>query len=95
MSGLDQHYGIIKRTLFTEKGTTQQEYNTFTFVVHPKANKVQIRQAVEAIFKVKVTKVRTMNQNGKYRRFGASAGKTSDWKKALVTLREGDSIHQV
>ena len=87
------HYDIIRRPLFTEKGSRQQERNnTYAFQVHSGANKVEIRQAVEAIFGVKVKKVRTMNVMGKLKRVGASYGRTSDWKKALVTLVEGEAI---
>ena len=96
MADLQKHYGIIKRSLFTEKGTLQQEKsNTFAFEVHPKSNKIQVRQAIEAIFGVKVLGVRTMTVPGKIKRFGNSQGRTSPWKKALVTLREGERIHQV
>ena len=96
MADLQSHYQIIKRSLFTEKGTLQQERgNTFAFEVHPKANKIQIRQAVESIFDVKVLGVRTMRVPGKIKRFGHSQGRTSPWKKALVTLREGETIHQI
>ncbi len=87
------HYDIIRRPLFTEKGSRQQERtNTYAFEVHSGANKIEIRQAVESIFSVKVKKVRTMNVMGKLKRVGASYGRTSDWKKALVTLKEGEAI---
>ena len=93
MADLSIHYDIIKRPLFTEKGSRLQErLNTYSFQVHPGANKVEIRQAVEAIFGVKVQKVRTMSVMGKLKRVGASYGRTSDWKKALVTLSEGEAL---
>jgi large subunit ribosomal protein L23 len=93
MADLSIHYDIIKRPLFTEKGSRLQErLNTYSFQVHSGANKIEIRQAVEAIFGVKVQKVRTMSVMGKLKRVGASYGRTSDWKKALVTLSEGEAI---
>lgn len=93
MADLSIHYDIIKRPLFTEKGSRMQERNnTYSFEVHSGANKIEIRQAVEAIFGVKVEKVRTMGVMGKLKRVGASYGRTSDWKKALVTLVEGEAL---
>jgi large subunit ribosomal protein L23 len=84
---------IIKRPLITEKSTRQKEEgNQIAFVVDPKANKIEIRQAVEKLFKVKVLRVRTMNLVGKRKRLGRFFGWQSDWKKAIVTLREGDRI---
>ncbi|MEZ5990355.1 MAG: 50S ribosomal protein L23 [Planctomycetota bacterium] len=87
------HYDIIKKPLFTEKGARQAErQNTFAFEVHPGANKIEIKQAIEAIFEVSVVKVRTVNQTGKLKRVGWNYGRTPPWKKALVTLKEGDTI---
>ena len=84
---------IIKRPLITEKGTLVNELgNQVVFRVDPRANKVEIRQAVERLFKVKVDKVRTSRVLGKTRRVGRSLGRKSDWKKAYVTLAEGSSI---
>jgi large subunit ribosomal protein L23 len=84
---------IIKKPLITEKSNRKkEEENQVFFVVDPKANKVEIRQAVEQLFKVKVTQVHTMNLAGKRKRLGRSYGWKSDWKKAIVTLREGDRI---
>ena len=87
-------FEIIKTVRLTEKGTRQSEnYNQYTVVADPRANKTQIRQAVQELFKVKVTKVNTLNVRGKFRRQRtAQAGQTSDWKKAIVTLKEGDKI---
>ena len=68
------------------------EQNKYTFKVDKKANKIDIKQAVEAIFKVKVTDVKTMNVKGKLKRLGRYQGRTPDWKKAIVTLQEGDKI---
>jgi len=61
-------------------------------VVHPDANRIQIRQAVEALLKVKVEKVNIMNIRGKVKRLGRFSGRRSDWKKALVTLKEGEKL---
>jgi large subunit ribosomal protein L23 len=84
---------IIKRPLITEKSTRQKEEgNQIAFVVDLKASKIEIRQAVEKLFKVKVRRVHTMNLLGKRKRLGRFLGWKSDWKKAIVTLREGDRI---
>ena len=84
---------VIKGPVITEKGTLVNELgNQVVFRVHPQANKVEIRQAVERLFKVKVEKVRTSRLLGKTRRVGKTAGRRSDWKKAYVTLAEGDRI---
>lgn len=84
---------IIKRPLITEKGTLVNELgNQVVFRVDPRANKVEIRQAVERLFKVKVEKVRTSRVLGKTRRVGKTMGRRSDWKKAYVTLAEGSRI---
>ena len=87
-------FEIIKTVRLTEKGTKQGEaFNQYTAVADPRANKTQIRQAVQELFKVKVTKVNTLNVRGKFRRQRtASAGQTPSWKKAIVTLKEGDKI---
>ena len=86
-------YEIIKKPLVTEKGTlAQQSANQYFFAVDPKATKYDVRSAVETVFKVKVESVRTMNLAGKFKRVGKSAGRTSAWKKAIVTLKEGDRI---
>jgi large subunit ribosomal protein L23 len=84
---------VIKGPVITEKGTLVNELgNQVVFRVDPRANKVEIRQAVEQLFKVKVEKVRTSRLLGKVRRVGRSAGRRSDWKKAYVTLAEGSRI---
>ena len=87
-------FEIIKTARLTEKGTRQGEkLNQYTVVADRRANKTQIRQAVQELFKVKVVRVNTMNVRGKARRQRtAQAGKTSDWKKAIVTLKDGDKI---
>ena len=87
---------IIKTPIVTEESQIQTgKANQYTFRVAPKANKAQIRAAVEMVFpEVKVVRVNTMNYDGKLRRIMGSrrVGRTSKWKKAIVTLREGDSI---
>jgi len=86
-------YQIIKEPLSTEKTTVQKSsFNKVSFKVQKRANKVEIRRAVEAIFNVKVLNIRTINVKGKKRRVGRSIGKTSDWKKAIVTLRPGQNM---
>ena len=83
---------IILRPLITEKNTNLMAFNKYSFEVDRNANKSQIKSAVEEIFNVTVTKVHTMNMRGKLRRRGMSFGYTADWKKAIVTLAEGDRI---
>lgn len=87
-------FEIIKTVRLTEKGTRQSEnLNQYTVVADRRANKQQIARAVEELFKVKVVRVNTMNVGGKLRRQRTyQAGKTPDWKKAIVTLKEGDKI---
>lgn len=87
-------FDIIKNVRITEKGTIQAEkFNKFTLRVDPRANAIEIKKAVEDLFKVKVTKVNTSNFIGKTRRqMTKAAGKSSDWKKAVVTLKKGDKI---
>ena len=87
-------FEIVKTVRLTEKGTRQGEkLNQYTVVADRRANKIQIRHAVQELFKVKVLKVNTLNVRGKARRQRTSqAGKASDWKKAIVTLKEGDKI---
>jgi len=87
-------FEIIRTVRLTEKGTRQGEkYNQYTIVADPRANKTQIRQAVQELFKVKVTRVNTTNVRGKARRQRTTqAGQAPNWKKAIVTLKEGDKI---
>ena len=89
---MKEAHQIIKRPMITEKSTRQKEANQIAFMVDSKANKVEIRHAVEKLFKVKVLDVRTMHMLGKKKRMGRFMGMKPDWKKALVTLREGDRI---
>ena len=83
---------IIIRPLITEKNTNLMVLNKYCFEVDRAANKMQIKDAVESIFNVSVHAVHTMNVRGKLRRRGARYGYTADWKKAIVTLAEGDRI---
>ena len=84
---------VIKRPLITEKGNLQKEaYNQITFEVDKGANKIEIKNTVEKLFKVKVSKVNTLNMKGKVKRVGRSFGKKPDWKKVIVTLKEGEHI---
>ncbi|MFI5367096.1 MAG: 50S ribosomal protein L23 [Candidatus Binatia bacterium] len=84
---------VVQSPLITEKGTLVNEQgNQFLFRVRPEANKVEIRHAIEKLFKVKVEKVRTLNYLGKTRRVGRWAGKRPSWKKAYVTLAAGQRI---
>ncbi len=84
---------IIKRPIaLTEKAARLKEQNKVVFEVSPKANKIEIRQAVEAMFDVKVTDVSTLVNRGKVKRLGRRLTKRPNWKKAIVTLQEGDDI---
>jgi large subunit ribosomal protein L23 len=86
-------YDILFRPLVTEKSTAQKEqFNKVAFVVNRRANKIEIRQAVEKAFKVRVVDVCTSNVRGKKKRMGRIVGQKSDWKKAVVTLAPGDRI---
>jgi len=86
-------HSTIVRTIVTEKSSAAyQERGEYTFEVHPTANKTAIKQAVERLFGVTVTGVWTSQQRGKPRRVGTSAGLRPRWKKAIVTLKSGDSI---
>jgi large subunit ribosomal protein L23 len=87
---------VLIRPLMTEKSMQQKEtLNTVAFRVRPDANKVEIRAAVESVFNVKVTAVRTASYEGKLKRMGRFQGRRSDWKKAVVTLAPGHKIDLV
>ena len=84
---------VIKKPCLTEKGMSLQESNNQIVIkVDPRANKLEIKEAVEKLFKVKVTKVRTANILGKSKRVGRYSGSTSDWKKAVISLADGHKI---
>ena len=85
---------IIKRPLMlTEKGNALREtQNQYLFEVDRRANKIQIREAVERLFNVKVTDVHTMIVRGRMRRMGRGYAKTKNWKKAIVSVKDGDTI---
>jgi large subunit ribosomal protein L23 len=85
---------VIKRPLIlTEKGSVlREEENKYLFEVHPGANKIEIKNAVQALFKVSVEEVNTLIVRGRMRRMGRGRAKTKNWKKAIVTLSEGESI---
>jgi len=84
---------IIISPLVTEKSTIHREaHNQYSFKVDKRANKIEIKEAVERLFKVKVREVRTATVRGKVKRLGRRFGKRPDWKKAIVTVKEGDRI---
>lgn len=84
---------VIKKPLVTEKFTALKEtFNRYAFVVDKNANKHDIKKAIEAAFKVKVTDVATMNVRGKIKRQGRNEGKRPDWKKAVVTLAKDQKL---
>lgn len=86
-------YDIIRRPLITEKTNIQkEEFNQVSFEVDRRANRVQIKKAVEGIFKVRVAGVKTMQVKGKVKQRGRVVGKRRDWKKAIVKLVPGDRI---
>ena len=86
-------YDVIRRPLVTEKGVEKKEAErTLCFEVNTGANKIQIKAAVEKLFKVKVEEVRTVNQTGKMRRRGRFSGYRPDWKKAYVRLKAGEKM---
>jgi large subunit ribosomal protein L23 len=86
------HHDVILSPIVSEKSYALIENNAYTFRVHPRANKTEIRQAVEAIWNVKVVGVNTINRKGKVKRFRFTKGKRIDTKRAIVKLAEGDKI---
>lgn len=89
---IDMH-AVLVQPLLTEKITgLREKTNTVGFIVHPDANRVQIKQAVETLLKVKVEKVNVLNIRGKVKRLGRFSGRRSDWKKAFVTLKKGEKL---
>ncbi|HEX6535552.1 MAG TPA: 50S ribosomal protein L23 [Gemmatimonadaceae bacterium] len=86
------HETIIRPIVTEKSSAAYQERGEYTFRVHPDATKHSIRDAVEKLFGVHVTGVWTSNQRGKVRRMGRTVGRRANWKKAIVTLREGEAI---
>lgn len=90
---MKDHYQIVRRPLLTEKSDRLRETdNQYCFEVDRQANKLEIKQVIEELFQVKVKRVRVQNVQGKIKRMGRFAGKQADWKKAFVTLHEGEVI---
>jgi large subunit ribosomal protein L23 len=90
---MEEPHKIIRRPLITEKSTIQKEMNNqLAFEVDRRANKIEIKKAVESIFKVQVEDVRTQNYQGKIKRLGRNTGRRRHWKKAIVTLKAGQKI---
>ncbi len=83
---------IIKKPIVTEKSTRLMEMNKYTFAVDRRANKIQIKEAIETIFNVRVLDVNTMQMLGKMKRMGRHEGRRPSWKKAIVTLEPGSRI---
>ena len=89
---MNRSYDILRSLLRTEKGTSQEPFGKYIFQVSTRANKVEIAKAVEVIYKVKVKSVNTAVVPGKLKRVRQELGHTPDWKKAVVTLKEGQKI---
>ena len=85
-------YDVLVKPMISEKTIDLMENDKYTFFVAKDANKIEIKNAIEEIFKVSVVNVNTVNVHGKMKRMGRHQGRTASWKKAIVTLREGDSI---
>ena len=92
MSAKPEHYDVIRKPVITEKATMASENGAVVFEVHMDANKPQIKEAVEALFGVKVKAVNTTTTKGKQKRFRGQLGRRNDVKKAYVTLEEGNTI---
>jgi large subunit ribosomal protein L23 len=88
----ERRYEVVRRPVITEKATLLSEHNQVTFLVADDASKPEIKAAVEALFKVKVSAVNTLRHKGKQKRFRGRPGRRADTKKAIVTLGEGHSI---
>lgn len=90
---MKDQYQIVKRPLLTEKSDRLRETNNqYCFEVDVRANKLEVKAAIESLFEVKVSSVRMQNRIGKAKRMGRFTGKRADWKKAFVTLKEGEVI---
>lgn len=83
---------VLRRPVISERSMDLQQENKYTFIVDPDSNKIEIKHAVEELFKVTVTAVNTMNVKGKPKRMGKFKGRTANKKKAIVTLKQGDKI---
>ena len=88
----ERAYSIIKKPMMTEKSTNLNQYNQYSFIVSKDAYSNEIKQAIEKIFKVKVTKVNTSVMRGKQKSFKGNLGYKKDFKKAIITLAEGNTI---
>ncbi len=96
MANPNLYYGLIEKPLVTEKSTVLQDIrNQYAFRVRKHANKSEIKKAIETLFEVRVDKVRTLRMPGKFRRRFGRPARTMGWKKALVTLHEGQRIEIV
>jgi large subunit ribosomal protein L23 len=90
---MKDYYSVLKKPLITEKSNLMKdELNQIAFEVDKRANKIEIKESIEKIFKVHVVKVHTLNIKGKKKRVGRSQGKKPDWKKAVITLKKGETI---
>ena len=85
-------HDIVKGMIRTEKGSRMQTMNKYIFWVDSRSNKIEIKKAIEDIYKVKADAVNTVSMRGKLKRVRYAIGKTSDWKKAIVTLKDGSKI---
>ena len=85
-------FGVIKRPIMTEKSTNLNQFNKYSFIVSKDSNTYEIKEAIESIFKVKVSKINTMVIRGKVKSFKGNTGYKNDFKKAIVTLTEGNTI---
>jgi large subunit ribosomal protein L23 len=90
---MKDEYTIVNYPILSEKGTRLSEHdNKYVFRVSRRANKIEVKRAIETLYKVKVRDVNTMNVKGKRKRMGRVVGKRPDWKKAIVTLEEGETL---
>ena len=93
MANPSQYYDLIRRPLVTEKSSAMQgRCNQFCFEVASAANKIEVKKAIETLFSVKVVRVNMVSMRGKTRRAFGRPGETRPWKKAVITLRQGDTI---
>ena len=88
----EKAFSIIQKPILTEKSTNLNQFNQYSFIVSKNSNSSEIKEAIQKIFKVKVVKVNTSNMRGKLKSFKGSLGYKNDYKKAIVTLAEGNTI---